>query len=51
MTTGLRNGGPGIAAVAEAMASRGAAGIAHPGGTLLTHLERVHALLAEWGAR
>ena len=42
---------PGIAAVAEALASRGAAGIAHPGGTLLAHLERVHALLTEWGAR
>ena len=36
---------------AEALASRGAAGIAHPGGTLLAHLERVHALLTEWGAR
>jgi hypothetical protein len=33
------------------LASRGAAGIPHPGGTLLAHLERVHALLAEWGAR
>jgi hypothetical protein len=42
---------PGIAAAAEALASRGAAGIAHPGGTLLAHLERVHALLTEWGAR
>ena len=31
------------------LASRGAAGIPHPGGTLLAHLERVHALLAEWG--
>jgi len=51
VTTGLRNGEPGIAAVAEAMASRGAAGIAHPGGTLLTHLERVQALLTAWGAR
>ena len=40
-----------LAAVAGALASRGAAGIAHPGGTLLAHLERVHALLAEWGAR
>ncbi len=42
---------PGIAAVAESMASRGAAGIPHPGGTLLAHLERVHALLTQWGAR
>jgi uncharacterized protein (TIGR00369 family) len=44
-------GEPGIAAAAEALALRGAAGIAHPGGTLLAHLERVHALLTEWGAR
>jgi hypothetical protein len=51
MTTGLRNGQPVIEAVAEALASRGAAAIAHPGGTLLAHLERVHALLTEWGAR
>ena len=51
MTTGLRNGEPGIAAVAEALAARGAAGIAHPGGTLLAHLQRVQALLTEWGAR
>jgi hypothetical protein len=51
MTTGLRNGEPVIEAVAEALASRGAAAIAHPGGTLLDHLERVHALLREWGAR
>jgi hypothetical protein len=42
---------PGIAAVTELLASRGAAAIPHPGGTLLTHLERVHALLAQWGAR
>lgn len=40
-----------IEAAAEALASRGAAAIAHPGGTLLAHLERVHALLREWGAR
>ena len=33
------------------LVSRDAAQIAHPGGTLLTHLERVHALLAQWGAR
>jgi Domain of unknown function (DUF6817) len=41
----------GIAAMAESLASRGAAGIPHPGGTLLAHLERVQALLAQWGAR
>jgi hypothetical protein len=45
------NTGPGIAAAAELLASRGAAEIPHPGGTLLAHLERVHALLAQWGAR
>lgn len=50
MTTGLP-GEPGIAAVAESLASRGAAGIPHPGGTLLAHLERVRALLDQWGAR
>jgi len=32
---------PGIAPVVELLASRGAAGISHPGGTLLAHLERV----------
>jgi uncharacterized protein DUF6817 len=37
--------------VVEALAARGAAGIPHPGGTLLAHLERVHALLGGWGAR
>ncbi|MEU2774487.1 DUF6817 domain-containing protein [Streptomyces sp. NPDC007162] len=29
----------------------GAADIAHPGGTLLAHLQRVHGQLAQWGAR
>ncbi|WP_405834346.1 DUF6817 domain-containing protein [Streptomyces sp. NBC_00105] len=29
----------------------GAQDLAHPGGTLLAHLERVRALLASWGAR
>ncbi|WP_030712386.1 DUF6817 domain-containing protein [Streptomyces sp. NRRL F-2580] len=29
----------------------GAQDLAHPGGTLLTHLERVRGLLASWGAR
>ena len=50
MNTGLHRE-PGIAAVAELLTSRGAAGISHPGGTLLTHLERVYALLAQWGTR
>jgi hypothetical protein len=38
-----------VAAVTAALASRGAARIAHPGGTLLAHLERVSALLDQWG--
>jgi Domain of unknown function (DUF6817) len=42
---------PGIAAMIELLDERGAAGISHPGGTLLAHLQRVHALLAQWGAR
>jgi hypothetical protein len=42
---------PGSAAITENLASRGAAEIPHPGGTLLAHLERVHALLGQWGAR
>lgn len=42
---------PAIAAISRALASRGAAEIAHPGGTLLTHLQRVGALLDQWGAR
>jgi uncharacterized protein (TIGR00369 family) len=42
---------PGIAALAESLASRGANKVPHPGGTLLAHLERVHALLGQWGAR
>jgi hypothetical protein len=40
-----------IEATVESLASRGANEMAHPGGTLLAHLERVHALLGEWGAR
>jgi len=40
-----------LAAVTRWLAARGAAGIPHPGGTLLAHLERVQALLAEWDAR
>ena len=43
--------GPAIAAVTGTLASRGAAGIVHPGGTLLAHLQRVGALLGQWGAR
>lgn len=42
---------PEIATLVESLASRGANEIPHPGGTLLAHLERVHALLGEWGAR
>lgn len=42
---------PAFAAVTAALASRGAAGIAHPGGTLPAHLDRVGALLGRWGAR
>jgi hypothetical protein len=41
----------GIATVVAALASCGANAMPHPGGTLLAHLERVHALLDEWGAR
>jgi hypothetical protein len=37
--------------MSELLAARGAAGISHPGGTLLAHLQRVHALLAQWDAR
>jgi hypothetical protein len=37
--------------LARWLASRGAGGIPHPGGTLLAHLERVQARLARWGAR
>ena len=40
-----------IAAVAGALAERGAGEIAHPGGRLLAHLERVSGLLGQWGAR
>ena len=50
MATG-RHQQPEIAAMTELLALRGAAGISHPGGTLLAHLQRVHALLAQWGAR
>ena len=39
-----------VAAI-DLLASRGAREIAHPGGTLLAHLERVHALLERWEAR
>jgi uncharacterized protein (TIGR00369 family) len=33
------------------LAARGADELPHPGGTLLAHLRRVHALLCEWQAR
>jgi hypothetical protein len=42
---------PATAAISAALASRGATQIAHPGGRLLAHLQRVGALLGEWGAR
>jgi uncharacterized protein (TIGR00369 family) len=42
---------PGEESVVESLASHGAREIPHPGGTLLAHLERVHALLGQWGAR
>ncbi|MDH2426674.1 DUF6817 domain-containing protein [Sphaerisporangium sp. TRM90804] len=35
----------------DLLVARGAETIEHPGGTLLAHLRRVSALLAEWGAR
>ncbi|MQY10967.1 hypothetical protein SRB5_10810 [Streptomyces sp. RB5] len=34
----------------DLLRARGAAGMPHPGGTLLEHLNRVARLLAEWGA-
>lgn len=40
-----------ITTMVEWLASRGANEMPHPGGTLLAHLERVHALLGQWGAR
>ena len=42
---------PGTAALTRLLVSRGANEVPHPGGTLLAHLERVHALLGEWGAK
>ncbi|MFC5748874.1 DUF6817 domain-containing protein [Actinomadura rugatobispora] len=39
-----------ITAATELLRDRGAGEIAHPGGTLLAHLERVHALLRRWDA-
>ncbi len=41
----------GIATVVESLTCRGASEMPHPCGTLLAHLERVHALLERWGAR
>ncbi len=40
-----------VAEVVAALAARGANEIAHPGGTLLAHLERVHLKLDTWAAR
>lgn len=39
------------AAALDLLAERGARRIAHPGGTLMDHLERVHAALERWRAR
>ncbi|MER6731370.1 DUF6817 domain-containing protein [Streptomyces puniciscabiei] len=39
------------AAAVAFLRERGAARLAHPGGTLLAHLQRVERQLAEWGAR
>ena len=39
------------AVVVDLLTSRGAGEIAHPGGTLLAHLQRVHAVLETWDAR
>ncbi len=47
--TGLEQ--PRTVPVVGFLASRGAREIAHPGGTLLAHLQRVHALLETWDAR
>ncbi|WP_404800161.1 DUF6817 domain-containing protein [Actinomadura algeriensis] len=41
----------GLEAASALLVDRGAGGVAHPGGTLLEHLFRVHTLLGEWGAR
>ncbi len=38
-------------AVRDLLMAHGADRIAHPGGTLLAHLERVGEVLGEWGAR
>ncbi|MBT2439743.1 S1 RNA-binding domain-containing protein [Streptomyces sp. ISL-36] len=38
-------------AARELLLARGADTLEHPGGTLLAHLERVEARLADWGAR
>ena len=35
----------------ELLIARAADSVEHPGGTLLAHLRRVHALLGKWGAR
>jgi uncharacterized protein (TIGR00369 family) len=50
VTSLLRDRPPADAALAF-LAARGAGEIAHPGGTLLAHLRRVHALLCAWQAR
>ncbi|MEO3827469.1 DUF6817 domain-containing protein [Actinomadura sp. B10D3] len=40
-----------VAVAADFLVAKGAGEVRHPGGTLLEHLLRVHALLDGWGAR
>ncbi|APU44872.1 hypothetical protein BSL84_32360 [Streptomyces sp. TN58] len=51
----MHNRDPGEVSVSERavawLRELGAQDVAHPGGTLLAHLERVQGLLASWGAR
>jgi uncharacterized protein (TIGR00369 family) len=42
---------PRTTAAIELLTARGTGEIAHPGGTLLAHLRRVHRLVEQWGAR
>jgi hypothetical protein len=51
MVTSLPRDRSSVEAVLAFLAARGASEIPHPGGTLLAHLRRVHALLCEWQAR
>lgn len=47
----LHGGASSVDAAGAFLAARGAGEVPHPGGTLLAHLRRVHALLSEWQAR